>query len=203
MTTLNRHCRLLLFLLMVAALAACSVLPRPAPQDIYRLPPSSVSSSPGEAVDRALRISRPSANGLLRGTRIVVVPEGNRLSVYEGVRWSSPAPNLWRDHMLEAFRNDRRIARLSRAEERLKADIELGGELQTFQVEYREGLPEVVIQYDAYLVEIASRRIVASQRFTVTERVDGEKVPAVVAAFGRACDTVAGELIDWTLQYLE
>lgn len=201
MRRLARH--LWLWLPMAAGLGACSILPSAEPQDFYRLPPSSVAASQAAVVDRALRIDRPSANTLLRSTRIVVIPEGNRLSVYEGARWSSPAPSLWRDHMLDAFRNDGRVARLSRADERFQGDVELGGSLRAFQVEYREGGPEVVIQFDAHLVDIASRRIVASRRFAITERVDGEKVPAVVAAFGRACDALAGELIDWTMQHLE
>lgn len=203
MRTLNRHLWPLLLWVTVAGLSACSVLPRPAPQDIYRLPPSSIATSQGESVDRALRIARPSANDLIGSSRIVVVPEGNRLSVYEGARWSSPAPILWRDQMLEAFHNDGRIARLIRADDRIEADIELGGSLRAFQVEYREGQPEVVILFDARLVDSARRRILANRRFAVREAVAGQQVPAVVEAFGRAGDALAGELIEWTVQMVK
>jgi cholesterol transport system auxiliary component len=188
---------------VAAALSACSLFPESTPQDIYRLPPSTVAASRGEAADISLRINHPAANDVLSSTRIVVVPEGNRLSVYKGARWSTPVPFLWRDHLLDAFRSDGRIARLSSAAEGLQADVELGGELRAFQTEYRAGLPEVVIYLDARLVEAASKRIIASRRFAVMEEVNGEEIPAVVGAFGRANDALARELIDWTIQNVQ
>jgi cholesterol transport system auxiliary component len=203
MSTLSRRFRRLWPVFVASALSACSLFPESTPQDIYRLPPSTVAASRGEAADIALRINHPAANDVLSSTRIVVVPEGNRLSVYTGARWSTPAPFLWRDHLLDAFRSDGRIARLSSAAEGLQADVELGGELRAFQTEYRAGLPEVVIRLDARLVEAASKRIIASRRFAVMEAVNGEDLPAVVDAFGRANDTLARELIDWTIQNVQ
>ncbi|MFO7594022.1 MAG: ABC-type transport auxiliary lipoprotein family protein [Pseudomonadota bacterium] len=187
------------YLILAAGLSSCSVLPESSPHDIYRLPPSSVTASEGEGSELALRINTPSADALLSSTRIVVIPDGNRVSVYQGVRWRSPAPVLWRDHLLEAFQNDGRIVRLSSSAERLRADIEIGGILQAFQTEYRAGVPEVVIRLDARLVESTGKRILASRRFVIKEAVNSTRVPDVVAAFGRASDAMAKALIDWTL----
>ncbi|MDZ7805306.1 ABC-type transport auxiliary lipoprotein family protein [Thiohalophilus sp.] len=188
--------------IVVAGLTACNLFPEPAPQDIYRLPPSEVVATAAEPLELSLRIHRPSANELLNTTRIVVVPQGNRLNVYPNVRWSSPAPVLLRDHLLEAFGNDGRIARLSSGSERLQAELELGGKLRAFQVEYRAGVPEVVIRLDVHLVESTDKRIIASRRFAIREKAKGERIPAVVEAFGHASDVLATELIDWTLQQL-
>jgi len=189
-------------IIVIAGLSACNILSEPAPQDIYRLPPSSVSDAGVEGSNLSLRLHRPSANELLSTTRIVVVPQGNQLNVYPNARWSSPAPALWCDHLLEAFGNDGRIARLSSASERLQADVELGGKLRAFQVEYAAGVPEVNIRLDAHLVEINSKRIIATRRFAVREAVEGEQLPAVVEAFGRASDALAAEVIDWTSQQM-
>lgn len=183
------------------ALGACSVMPQSPPQDVYRLPPSTLGAGTGEPVDLSLRINRPVASELLDSSRIVVVPEGHRLSVYQGARWSASAPILWRDHLLDAFHNDGRIARLSGSAERVQADIELGGALRAFQAEYRAGVPEVVIQFDAHLVDSAGKRIIAGRRFVAREAVHGAQLPAVVDAFGRATDAMARELIDWTLRH--
>lgn len=183
--------------LAAAAIAACTVLPGAAPQDIYRLPPASIEGA-GAPIDVSLRVAAPQASDVLGSARIVVVPEGHRLSVYEGARWASPAPALWRDHLLDALRSDGRIARLSSATEGLQADVELGGTLLAFQAEYRDGIPEVVIRLDARLVEVAGKRIVASHRFQVREPAGGGELPAVVEAFGRANAALAREVIDWT-----
>lgn len=203
MSLLSRCLGRVCLALVATGLSACSVLPESPPLDIYRLAPSSVGASRGEPVDISLRVARPSASELLSSTRIVVIPDGNRLSVYEGARWSSPAPILWRDHLLDAFHNDGRIARLSSSAERLQAEVELGGVLRAFQTEYRAGEPEVVIRLDAHLAGAPGKRIIASRRFVVREEVNGDQVPAVVDAFGRANDALARELIEWTLQHVE
>lgn len=188
-------------LLAAVAINACTILPESPPQDVFRLPPSAIEARDG-GTDMPLRIARPSAGDVLNSVRIAVVPEGNRLSVYEGVRWSSPAPVLWRDQLLDAFRKDGRVERLSSGGEGLRADFELGGALRAFQTEYREGKPEVIIHFDARLVDTGGRRIVASRRFAATAKVAGDQVPAVVEAFGRATDALASQLIDWTVQHM-
>jgi cholesterol transport system auxiliary component len=43
-------------------------------------------------------------------------------------------------------------------------------------------------------------RIIASRSFEVSEPVDGKAVPEVVAAFGRADDALARQVVEWTLQ---
>lgn len=188
---------------LITLLAGCTLLPEPSPQDIYRLPPPSLQADPGPAVAVSLRVARPVAAGMLRGERIVVVPDDNLLSVYQGARWNAPAPMLWRDHLLDAFRHDGRIERLSSDAESLQADRELGGTLRAFQTEYRNGRPHAVIQLDVQLIDAASRRILDSRRFSVTEALDGEQAAAAVDALGRASDALIRELIDWTVQRLE
>ena len=191
-----------MMVIVVAGLSACNILPEATPQDVYRLPSPELKAAKAEPVELALRIYRPSANELLSTSRIVVVPQGNRLNVYPNARWSAPAPALWRDHLLEAFANDGRITRISRGSERLQSDLELGGRLQAFQVEYGAGRPEVVIRLDVYLVDSADRQIIATRRFAIREPAKGEDLPRVVEAFGRASEMLAAELIDWTAQQL-
>lgn len=203
MRALLQGSRLLgVIIVVVAGLSACNILPEASPQDVYRLPPSAVVATKAAPLELSLRIHRPSANELLSTSRIVVVPQGNRLNVYPNARWSSPAPALWCDHLLEAFGNDGRIARLSSGSERLQSNFELGGRLRAFQVEYRAGRPEAVIRLDVHLVESTDKQIIATRRLAVRETVKGEDIPAVVRAFGRASDTLAAELIDWTAQQL-
>lgn len=105
------------------------------------------------------------------------------------------------DQLLDDFHNDGRIVRLSSSAERLQADIELGGVLKkAFQTECPAGgVPEVVIRQDSRLAESTGKRIIASRRFEICEAANSARLPAVVAAFGRAGDALARALIDWTL----
>lgn len=191
--------RSLALLALVWGLNACSLLPAPQPTRFYRLPPTAVTPSPAPKMAWTLRISRPAASDLLASSRILVVPEGDQLSAYQGARWSSPAPILWRERLMEAFIADGRIRHVSSDGDSLQADVELGGSLRAFQSEYQAGRPVVVIRLDAHLVETASRHILASHRFEAREPPQGSEVPAVVKAFGLASDRLARALIDWTL----
>ena len=161
---------------MVASLlllSACSVLPRLEPLDTYMLPPAEWDKteqvSPPVSLPVSLRIARPVAGSSLSGQRIVVVPEANRVSVYQGASWSEPAPVLVRERIIDAFRADGRIAALSSDELRLQADYEFASDLLAFQSEYRDGEPEVVVRLDS-LVQRDSRRILASRQLGVRHR---------------------------------
>lgn len=160
------------------------------------------SSAPAATGAQAwsLRVVRPAAGVHLAGQRIVVMPEGNRVSVYQGAGWSDPAPVLVRDRVLEAFRADGRVGALSSDERQLHADFELDSDLRAFQSEYRGGRPEAVLRLDARLVHTASRRIVSSRSFEHRQASADPAVPAVVQAFGTAADRLSAEVVDWTVR---
>ena len=186
-------------------LPACSVLPEAEPLDVYVLPvtgDASATAVPAAAGAQAwsLRVVRPAAGVHLAGQRIVVMPEDNRVSVYQGAGWSDPAPVLVRDRVLEAFRADGRVGALSSDERQLHADFELDSDLRAFQSEYRGGRPEAVLRLDARLVHTASRRIVASRSFEQRQPSEDPAVPAVVQAFGTAADRLSAEVVDWTVR---
>ena len=186
-------------------LPACSVLPEAEPLDVYVLPvtgDASATAVPAAAGAQAwsLRVVRPAAGVHLAGQRIVVMPEDNRVSVYQGAGWSDPAPVLVRDRVLEAFRADGRVGALSSDERQLHADFELDSDLRAFQSEYRGGRPEAVLRLDARLVHTASRRIVSSRSFEHRQASADPAVPAVVEAFGTAADRLSAEVVDWTVR---
>lgn len=187
-------------LCLLAMLSGCTIFPPSEPLQVYLLPSQTVAASPAAGVSWSLRINQPQTSLALNGARIAVRPEGNQISSYAASRWSDPAPRLLRNHLLNAFQNDGRVAALSSDDDNLQADFSLGGELQAFQSEYRQGSFNVVLRLQARLIDNRSQRIVASQRFAVSQAVSGSQVPAVVEAFGRASDQLAAQLLNWTLQ---
>lgn len=197
MTTTARRALLLAALL---ATAACSVLPKAESPDIYRLPSAPLPQAQAAAVNWSLRVDTPQAERMLDSARIAVLPEGDVVSVYKGARWSDRVPVLLRNRLLEAFRNDGRVAALSSDDTNLQADYVLSADLTAFQSEYRGKEPVVVVRYDARLVRNSGLKIVAAKRFEVTRPAGGTTVPQVVAAFGQACDELAAQVVGWTLQ---
>ncbi|MFJ3074816.1 ABC-type transport auxiliary lipoprotein family protein [Pseudomonas sp. NPDC087029] len=196
---MNPSLRLLALAAALSLAAACSILPQPAPVDMYRLPVNQASRN-AAPLDWSLRLNKPLASEALSGPRIAVVPEGDVISNYKGARWSDPVPLLVRNRLLDGFQRDGRVQRLSADDSNLQADYELVGELQAFQSEYRSGgAVEVVVRYDARLVQGRSQRILASKRFEVHQPLADRQVAAVVAGFGAASDRLAGQVIDWTV----
>lgn len=190
--------RLLAILLLVGSLTACSVLPKSQVLSIYRLPASSLPSHDVNA-DWALRVNKPYSSQLLDSTRIAVLPPGDQISAYQGVRWSDRAPLLLRDRLIDAFLDDGRLKAVSSDDSRLQADLELDGDLRAFHSEYQNGRPAARILFEARLVESGSLRILASRRFEVSQAARDTSVPAVVNAFGQAGDQLAREVLEWTL----
>ena len=196
---MNPSLRLLALTAALRLVTACSILPKGEPVDLYRLPVNQASRQ-ATPVDWSLRLNKPLASEVLAGPRIAVIPQGDVVSSYKGARWSDPTPLLVRNRLLDGFQRDGRVQRLSADDSNLQADYELVGELQAFQSEYRAGgTLEVVIRYDARLVQGRSQRILASKRFEVHQPLADQQVAAVVAGFGAASDQLAGQVINWTV----
>lgn len=198
---MSRHYRVVTLAVALSLASACSILPKAEPADVYRLPSTQASrvAPQGAEASWSLRVNKPLASDILNSPRIAVVPQGDLISTYKGVRWSDPAPLLLRNRILDAFQRDGRVPRLSADDSNLQADYELAGELQAFQSEYSaEGLV-VLIRYDARLVQGRTQRILASQRFEVRQPLGDRQVPAVVSGFGAASDRLMAQLVTWTL----
>lgn len=185
---------------LLGLLGACSIFPEAESPDFYLLPATQQPARSTTLVDWSLRVSAPTAGLALDTNRIAVVPQGNQLSNYQGARWSSRAPNLLRDRLIDAFTANGSVRALSSDEASLQADLDLTGELRAFQSEYQNGKPVIHIRYDARLVRTLGQRIVASRSFEVRQPVEGKEVPQVVSAFGKASDQLAAQVVVWTLQ---
>ncbi|WP_447589725.1 ABC-type transport auxiliary lipoprotein family protein [Aquipseudomonas campi] len=201
---MTRHFLPSLLVMSCALLSACSILPKSEALDIYQLPTKvAVANTSQAGVSWSLRVSKPLASQLLDSTRIAVLPEGDRISAYKGVRWSDRAPVLLRDRLIEAFLQDGRMAAVSSDTSRLQSDLELVTDLRAFQSEYRDGQPQVHLVLDAKLVSGGTQRILVSQRFDVRQASADASVPAVVRAFGQAADQLSEQVVQWSLRQSE
>jgi len=185
------------------ALSGCAMLPESETLTFYRLP-DAVHASADAAATRSpglpavLRVATPYGNRAVDSTRILVVPEPDRVSAYKGARWSDTAPVLLRDRLIQSFRDAGVFRSVVADSGNLGADLELSSDLTQFHVIYRSGSPVAVVVLDATLVEPASSRILASRRFQAERAVQGKEVPEVVQAFGSAVDELTAQLLAWS-----
>jgi cholesterol transport system auxiliary component len=191
----------LLLVLGAIGLSACNILPERPAVSLYQLPTSTIqaSSETDSAVVSSLRLDRPGTSDALGSNRILVLAANNSFEAYPGARWSAPVPTLWRDWLLDAFWREGSIKQLSVSADGLQAQLELGGMLRALHTEYRNGRTDALIRYDALLIDTRTREIVASRRFEARQPADGVDAASAVRALGVAADTLAAELIRWTL----
>ena len=185
----------------VTLICSCSILPKPEPFDIYRLP-SAQSASASHATPQhwSLRLTKFQSSEALNSPNIAVIPQGDVFSHYKGSRWSDPAPVLLRNRLLDGFQRDGRVALLSTDDSLFHGDLELGGNLQAFQTEYQGTSASVVVRLDALLVRGYDQRILASRRFEVRQPLNDVQVPAVVAGFGQANDQLTTQVVNWAVE---
>lgn len=139
---------------------------------VYLLPvPPAVSVPHAQTVNWSLRVSQPATNQFLNSSRIAVQPQGQEIAVYKNSRWSDSAPILVRNRLIQAFRSDGRIRAVSSDDDSLQADVELSGDLSAFQGVYHVGSSEVLIRFDARLVRISDRRIIATRQFDIRQPI--------------------------------
>ncbi|OOQ42204.1 MULTISPECIES: ABC-type transport auxiliary lipoprotein family protein [Pseudomonas] len=182
-------------------ISSCSILPKPEPFEVYRLPSAqSASASHGTPQRWSLRLSKFQSSEALNSPNIAVIPQGDVISHYKGSRWSDPAPVLVRNRLLEGFQHDGRVPLLSTDDSIFQTDLELGGSLQAFQTEYQGTNASAVVRLDALLVRSYDQRILASRRFEVRQPLSEVQVPAVVAGFGQASDQLTVQVVSWAVE---
>ncbi|MGF6164299.1 cholesterol transport system auxiliary component [Pseudomonas sp. 2725] len=182
-------------------ISSCSILPKPEPFEVYRLPSAqSASASHGTPQRWSLRLSKFQSSEALNSPNIAVIPQGDVISHYKGSRWSDPAPVLVRNRLLEGFQHDGRVPLLSTDDSIFQTDLELGGSLQAFQTEYQGTNASTVVRLDALLVRSYDQRILASRRFEVRQPLSNVQVPAVVAGFGQANDQLTAQVVNWAVE---
>ena len=183
--------------------SSCSILPATENLEIYQLPAAeSASRSSGGSLPWTLRLATPYSSYITDSPRVLVLRQGNQLSSYKGIRWSDPAPVLLRNRLVAAFRADGRFNSVSNgnSSNNLATDLELGGDLSAFQVEYTNDGPQATIRFYATLSQPLRNRIVAARSFEVSEPVQNRGTSEIITAFGLSADRLAAEIIDWAVQ---
>jgi len=179
-------------------LAACSVLPKREPVQIWQ-PEESAIAAPATTAGFSLRVDAPNTTGPLDGTSIVVMPEPSQVSTYKGARWSEPPALLIRHRLVDAFMAAK-LPAVTTDDDHFASDYSLSGNLRAFQSEYRNGSPVVVVRFDAQLRRGGSRDLLTTRSFVVTQNPSGTDVPQIVTAFGAADDALAQQVVAWTLE---
>lgn len=203
MTGMSRLRGITFSAMLLLGLSACSVLPEPVVLTQYQLPAERLPATrqASSTRDYSIRIVAPYTDQAHGSTRIIVLPDGNQVSAYEGARWMDNGPVLLRNRLASGLRDIQQFKSVVLDVDNAQADFELDSNLELFQVQYQQGQPVVQIRFDARLSDVrrGSPHLMQAHRFSIEQKVDGSSVADVVRAFGVAGDTLTREIAQWIL----
>jgi cholesterol transport system auxiliary component len=188
--------------LVTLALTGCSGLfVSTPPGKLYRLTPISDFPAGLPQVGAQLLIDTPQAQPGLDTSRIALSRSAFSLDYFADADWTDQVPELFQNLLLASFENSGAITAIDRSSGGLRADFILRTEIRHFEAVYEipDTPPRVWVAIVARLVAVPRRTIITQHRFEQRAPAAANSVPAVVAAFDAATDTVLRDIVSWTL----
>ncbi len=193
--------KLILAVGLVAATAACGVLPDiKTPTELYTLSPKSTFEPNLPNVYWQLSVETPVAPANLNTGRMAISATRLSTDYYATSAWTDRAPLMVQTLMIESFENSKRIVAVGRESTGLRANYLLQTELREFQAEtYHGPKPVARVRVNAKIIRMPERQIIGSASFERCREADGTDVPQVVAAFDDALGAVLRRMVGWVL----
>ncbi len=168
------------------------------PQKVtYDLHPADGFSGPaGEAVKGVLIIPEPTAVAMLETQRILVLPPKDYPG-FADMMWADAIPKLLQARLLESFENYDMAHAPLRSMDGVQADYQLLIDVRRFQIT-TEPAPAADIEFSARILN-RDGKVVASQLFQESQKLDRIEPEAAGAAFNSAFGSIAKKLITWTV----
>lgn len=173
------------------------------PPRIFVLSPKSTFNENLPKVDWQLLIDTPIAAAGINSSRIALRQRQIELQYFANAAWTDAAPKMIQTLMVESFENSGKIVSVGRQAVGLRANYILATDLREFQAEYLEdgpnAPPEVRVRFNAKLVKMPERRIIASETYDYLIPAQSTALIDIVMAFDEALGKVLKRLVEWAL----
>ncbi|HWY63016.1 MAG TPA: ABC-type transport auxiliary lipoprotein family protein [Rhizomicrobium sp.] len=195
--------RLVLFSASAFALAGCGGLglgPTDTNNTIYLLEPA-IAASGGQPATWALAVDLPEATDALDSRRIALIKPDATLDYYANAVWADRLPVLVQTALVAAFQAGGHVPSVTRIDDALHADYELGTEIRDCAAHYSapDGVPLVTVSLVAQMSTAHGRKIIASFTAKQDASAGQNSTTAVVAAFNAALSAAIGQIVTWAL----
>jgi cholesterol transport system auxiliary component len=182
------------------ALSACALLSTPDPVQTYRF--GSVPASPAAtAVVSPIQVTlrRVEFPEAVEGDKLLAVT-GTETAYIGGVRWISPAADLYMESIQNTFAAQATRVRLIGPRELTRGQRSLDIDVRSFEARYdAPGLaPTVVVTARARLLALPERTVAADRVFVVEQPASANRVSAIVEAFDLATRDLNTQIVAWT-----
>lgn len=194
------------FRLWLPVIAACVLLSAcvSLPDRDDRLAVHTLRAAPAEAIAPrspvTLRIDLPLAAPPLDSARLVRRQANGEIGLLSDVRWNQPAPALWQQLLLQHLSDSQGWQAVVTPSSSVRSDVRLSGVLREFDYRTDDAASGAVhITFQAQWIDERSQRVLATQVFSHSERVDREHL-AIVEGFQRATDVLLPQVLHWAIE---
>jgi len=180
--------------LAITLLGGCSTLlpPAPPPDNIYLLEanpaPAPVRSTPAARRDLVLAVSMPRARAGFDTAQMVWVRQAHGLEVYSRNRWADTPARMLAPLLVQALERSGAFHAVVPAPSAVSATLRLDTELVRLQQDFSVHPSRVQFTLNAQLIDIGTRRIIASAEFDETENAATEDAYGGVRAANLALE---------------
>lgn len=186
--------------ILLVAGGCTRLLTGPAP-DLYRLPAADAFPAGLPHVSVQLLVAVPEAPAGLDTRRIALSRSPISLDYFADSEWTDRVPTLVQTALIESFENSHTITAVGRDSIGLHADFILKSEIRRFEADYGAagGPPTVWLKVVLQLVRMPAGEIIADTTLAARKPARANTVPDIVTAFAAAFDTLARQVILWTM----
>ncbi|MDP2212236.1 ABC-type transport auxiliary lipoprotein family protein [Phenylobacterium sp.] len=184
------------------ALSACALLATPDPVQTYRfgrIAASSAAPEPGLVSPIQVTLRRVEFPEAVEGDKLLGVT-GTETAYIAGVRWISPATDLYMESLENTFAAQATRVRLIGPRELTQGERSLDIDVRSFEARYDApgGVPTIVVTARARLLALPGRTVSAERVFTVEQPASANRVSSIVEAFDVATRDLNSRIVAWT-----
>lgn len=182
----------------LSLLGGCSALlpPPPPPDNIYLLEarpaPALARSVPPH--DVVLAVSMPRARAGFDSAQMIWVRQTHGLEAYSRNRWADTPARMLAPLLVDALERSAAFHAVLRPASSAAATLRLDTELIRLQQEFSTRPSKVRLTLNAQLVDVGTRRVLASMEFDETEECTSEDAYGGVLAANRALERLLASL---------
>lgn len=186
-----------------ALLAGCASLPgfSPPPLDTYELTAPAPSAAGRRLTRTQILVAEPSALKALDGQEIVIKTGPASVQYLSGAQWSDRLPRIVQARLVEAYQISERVGGVGKPGEGLAIDYQVIVDIRAFEIRV-DGPARAVVEFHVRVLDDRNGVVRASRTFTGNAAVSGSGNDAFVAALDRGFDSVATEIVDWSISVM-
>lgn len=202
------HARRAALALAMFLLGGCSTLlpPPPPPDNIYLLEanpaPLPARSAPAARRDLVLAVSMPRARAGFDTAQMVWVRQAHGLEVYSRNRWADTPARMLAPLLAQALERSGAFHAVVQAPSATSAALRLDTELIRLQQDFSVHPSRVQLTLNAQLIDIGTRRVIASAEFDETENAATEDAYGGVRAANLALERLLVRLAAFCAEHV-